>query len=134
MAWGMKSSTKITMLGRGLFNCFGRCPNHGHFLKEFIFQNALKISCGRPWGLLGLLGGGGGSLCSLHGTQNYNFRCGCELFSVFRSVPWHSKFEFSLRSPSVYCDSSVWLPFKIRILAWISLCFLRFKRLAGLQN
>ena len=27
----------------GLFHRFGRCPNHGHFLEEFIFKSAPKL-------------------------------------------------------------------------------------------
>ena len=34
---------------------------------------------------------------AVHDTQNINFRCGSVMFSVFRSVPWHSKFAFLLR-------------------------------------
>jgi hypothetical protein len=37
---------------------------------------------------------------------------------------WPSKFAFSLRFPSVFCDSRAWLAFKIRILAAIPKCFL----------
>ena len=39
MDWGMNF---LVVLG-GLFHRFGRCPNHGNFLEEFIFQSAPKL-------------------------------------------------------------------------------------------
>ena len=54
---------------------------------------------------------------AFHGTQNSYFRCGSVLFYVFRSVPWHSKFAFSLRICIVFCVSERSMALKISIFA-----------------
>ena len=56
------------------------------------------------------------------------------MFSVIRAFGWPSRFALSLRFSNVFCDPSILLAFKIRILADISNCFLSFKRLAGFRN
>ena len=44
------------------------------------------------------------------------------------------RFALSLRFPMVFCDISVWLVLKVRILATISKCFPWFKRLTCPQS
>ena len=60
----------------------------------------------------------------LAGPQHSHSRCDSQVFSLIQARGWRSKFAFSLRFPSVFCDSSVWLALKIRILAAIPKCFL----------
>ena len=60
----------------------------------------------------------------LAGPQHSHSRCDFQVFSLIQARGWRSKFAFWLRFPSVFCDSSVWLALKIRILVAIPKCFL----------
>ena len=56
----------------------------------------------------------------MDGRPNSHSHCGSLVFSVIIAFGWPSKFAFSLRFPSVFCDSSVWPAVQIRILTAVS--------------
>ena len=66
-------------------------------------------------------------------TQNPYYRWDSQMFSVIQAFDWRSKFVLSMRFPSIFCDSRVWLALQIRIDASIPKFLLCFKRWTGTQ-
>ena len=78
----------------------------GRFLRPFY----ICVYCDfAPKARFGRLDPFGGAWVGSLGTRNSHYRCGSLMFSVLLAFGWPSKFAFSLRFPSVFCDSTVWL-------------------------
>ena len=108
------ASWDLLPAGGSLFHRFGRCPNHGDFLDEFICEGGPKLILVTlaPFGPPGKDSSDDPLLISIHiftmdsivilafkrlaGIANSRFHIGFYSDICFRAFSWYSEFAFSL--------------------------------------